>query len=156
MVRLLLASAASALLIAGCASDYDSDSYRGDQPWRMTRVANEYDYEVLDAVLFRSDSANLSDGAAGVIADLAREVRHYTGSMIVVDGYTDTTGTPEGNLDLSHARAERVSDALTHDGVNDRRIETHGFGQTHLAVPTSDDVSEPRNRRIVIRMINPA
>lgn len=147
----LLVSAASLLLLAGCASDrYDSESR---DSWRMSNQDGEIDYEMLDAVLFRNDSAELSDRAARVIEDLAEEARHHPGAPIVVDGYTDTTGSNEHNLTLSHERAESVADALMQAGVNGRRIETHGFGETRLAVPTGDDVSERKNRRVVVRLM---
>ncbi len=154
MSRMMLAVAASALLLSGCADHYDYNAYPdGQAPWRMTQSGNEIDYELLDQVLFRNDSADLSEHAERVIGALANEARRHKGAAIVVDGYTDTTGTPEHNLDLSRARAQSVADALVREGVNDRRIETHGFGETHLAVPTGDEVSEPRNRRVVIRLI---
>jgi outer membrane protein OmpA-like peptidoglycan-associated protein len=155
MLRIVLASAASVLLLAGCADNTDYNSYPGgDSPWRQSRIGNETDYELLDRVLFRNDSAELGENSARVITALADEARKNPGSTIVVDGYTDTTGTPDHNRDLSHARAETVANALMQAGVNGRRIETHGFGETHLAVPTQDQVSEPRNRRVVIRMMS--
>ncbi|MEJ0026387.1 MAG: OmpA family protein [Rhizomicrobium sp.] len=155
MSRIVLASAASVLLLAGCADNTDYDTYPDNQaPWHMTRNDREIDYELLDRVLFRNDSADLSEHAGRVVEALAAEARHHPGATIVVDGYTDTTGSPEHNLDLSHARAGTVADALMEQGVNGRRIETHGYGETHLAVPTADEVSEPRNRRVVIRLTN--
>jgi len=158
MLRVLLASAASLLLLAGCADDTDYNTYPDTQarnaetPWQVTRTAKEIDYELLDRVLFRTDSADLSEHAGQVVQALAEEARHHPGSAIVVDGYTDTTGTAEHNLDLSQARAKTVADALMSQGVNGRRIETHGYGETRLAVPTPDQVSEPRNRRVVVRL----
>jgi len=152
---MVLASAAATLLLAGCAGGYDSEDHRDGQPWRITRVGSETDYELLDAVVFRNDSAELSEHAIRVIADLAGEARQHPGSPIVVDGYTDTTGTHEHNIDLSEARAKSVAAALMREGVNGRRIETHGFGETHLAVATANDVSERRNRRVVIRILAP-
>ncbi|MEJ1970464.1 MAG: OmpA family protein [Rhizomicrobium sp.] len=154
MSRMVLASAASLLLLGGCADRYNYEAYPdGQAPWRMTRNGNEIDYELLDQVLFRNDSADLSDHASRVIAALADEARHQHRTLVVVDGYTDTTGTPEHNLDLSRARADTVAEALRQEGISDHRIETHGFGETHLAVPTPDQVSEPRNRRVVIRLM---
>ena len=158
MSRIVLVSAASLLLLAGCADDTDyntfPDSHAGGarSAWQMTRTDKEIDYEVLDRVLFRNDSADLSEHAGDVVGALAEEARHHPGATIVVDGYTDTTGTPEHNLDLSQARAKTVADALMGQGVNGRRIETHGYGETRLAVPTPDQVSEPRNRRVVVRL----
>jgi len=156
MVRFVLASAASALLLASCAHNNGSVEARGTQPWFLTHNGGESDYELPEAVLFRPNSADLSDRAERVIADLAAEARRFPRSAIVVDGYTDTTGTPDHNRELSRTRADRVADLLTHDGVNGRRIETHGMGESQLAVPTGNGVSEARNRRVVMRLMVPA
>jgi len=153
MLRIAVVSAASAMLLAGCADTTDYNTFPdGQRPWRETRVGHEVDYEVLDQVLFRNDSADLSEHAERVIAALADEAKRQ-GGTVVVDGYTDTTGTPEHNLELSHARADAVAEVLAREGIRDRAIETHGFGETHLAVPTPDETVEPLNRRVVIRVI---
>jgi outer membrane protein OmpA-like peptidoglycan-associated protein len=72
---------------------------------------------------------------------------------IEVDGYTDTTGTHEYNERLSQARADALAFRLVRHGVNRGRIVTHGLGETQLAMPTGNNVSEPRNRRVVIRIL---
>jgi outer membrane protein OmpA-like peptidoglycan-associated protein len=156
MMRIVLLTAASALVLGACADNTDYNTYPdgGNAPWTQSRADHEIDYEIADRVLFRNDSAELGDHADRVIAALAAEARDHRGASIVVDGYTDTTGTPDHNLDLSRERAQTVASALMKEGVNDRRIETHGFGETRLAVPTPDQVSEPRNRRVVIRLMN--
>ncbi len=154
MIRVLTASA-SLLLLAGCTHGYDYNRYPDRQPWTVTHNGEEIDYELLDRVLFDTDSAEISQRAYHVIADIAAEARHHPHSPIVVDGYTDTVGTPEHNLDLSRARAESVADVLVHEGIPSGQIATHGFGETHLAVPTGDQVEERRNRRVVIRILPP-
>jgi outer membrane protein OmpA-like peptidoglycan-associated protein len=154
MSRILLATVSSLLFLAlaGCADDRNYNTFPDGPPWQTSRSGNEVDYVLLDRVLFRNDSADLSEHSSQVIGALAEEARHHPGAAIVVDGYTDTTGTPQHNLDLSQARAQTVADALMGEGVNGRRIVTHGYGETRLAVPTADQVSEPRNRRVVVRL----
>ncbi len=154
MHRALLASA-TVLLLAGCSTMYDRDRYSEVRPYSMTRVGEEIDYELLDEVMFPTDSTALSDRALRAIGEIAAEARHHPGAAIVVDGYTDTVGTPEHNLELSRARALTVADVLVHEGVPRGRITIHGYGETHLAVPTPNQVKERRNRRVVIRLLPP-
>ncbi len=154
MRRVLLASAATALLLGGC-STMREDVFH-EQPWRLTRVAGEVDYELLDSVLFATDSAQLSPRAERVIEDLAVEVRHDNDASVIVDGYTDTVGSPEHNLELSRVRAASVAEALAQNGISRNRIQIHGYGETHLAVPTPDQTKDRRNRRVVIRVLSPA
>jgi len=152
MHRLLLASAA-VLLLAGCSTMHDR--YSDARPYSITREGEEIDYELLDEVLFPTDSAALSDRALQAIGEIAAEARHHPGAPVVVDGFTDTMGAPAHNLELSRARAASVADVLVHEGVARGRITIHGFGETRLAVPTPDQVKERRNRRVVIRLLPP-
>ena len=86
---------------------------------------------------------------ARTLAGVAEVLRHYDKTLINVDGYTDTTGSDQYNLDLSQRRAEAVADILVGGGVAQDRISpAKGFGETHLKVPTGDNVNEPRNRRV--------
>ena len=57
-------------------------------------------------------------------------------TRIEVNGYTDTSGTPEYNQRLSIRRAESVAAELVKDGVPDNAISIQGFGDTQLLVPT--------------------
>ena len=57
---------------------------------------------------------------------------------------------PQYNLGLSIRRAESVKAELIRDGVAANLIDIHGFGETHLLVPTGPGVREPQNRRVEI------
>jgi OOP family OmpA-OmpF porin len=69
---------------------------------------------------------------------------------IVVIGHTDRVGALEYNDALSLKRAEMVRAALIAAGIAPAQIETSGRGEREPAVPTPDDVAEPRNRRVEI------
>ena len=69
---------------------------------------------------------------------------------IVVTGHTDTIGSLDFNDKLSLQRAQRMRDMLVQMGLPTERIQTAGRGKRELLVPTDDNVSEPRNRRVEI------
>jgi len=71
---------------------------------------------------------------------------------IVVIGHTDTVGNLAFNDRLSLARAERLREMLVGLGIPAQRIEAAGRGKRELLVPTEDNVSEPRNRRVEINV----
>lgn len=156
MYRALIAAAGCAVLLAGCSTVYEHERYADARPYHMTRVGQEIDYELLDAVLFDTDSATVSPRARAAIADIALEARRNPQAGIIVDGFTDRVGAPDHNLELSRMRAISVADLLTREGIPASRIQTHGYGETRLAVPTADQVAERRNRRVVIRILPPA
>jgi outer membrane protein OmpA-like peptidoglycan-associated protein len=151
MKRFLVPIAALAALLTGCTTYDDA----GHGMWTMTHHGQEVDYEFMDEVLFAYDSANLSPRAYDAIASIAEDVRHRPHWLVAVDGYTDTVGSQDYNIPLSRDRAQAVADALVHNGVDKHRISAQGFGKTHLAVPTGDNVRERRNRRVVIRLFPP-
>ncbi|MBV8094475.1 MAG: OmpA family protein [Acetobacteraceae bacterium] len=101
-------------------------------------------------VFFDWDKATLTDRARQIIREAADNSRRVQYTRIEVNGYTDTSGTPRYNLGLSIRRAQAVAAELVRDGVPREAISIHGFGQTHLLVPTGPGVREPQNRRVEI------
>jgi outer membrane protein OmpA-like peptidoglycan-associated protein len=89
-----------------------------------------------------------------MVADVAADARGRPEVKVIVDGYTDTTGSQDHNQQLSEARADAVAAVLKRHGINGARISTRGFGESRLAVPTGDQVKEAQNRRVVIRLVD--
>jgi outer membrane protein OmpA-like peptidoglycan-associated protein len=104
-------------------------------------------------VRFATGSAELTDQARRVLDELGKaltseDLRPF---RFRIEGHTDTVGSPAMNQALSERRAAAVRDYLTSRfGVEGARLVTIGLGQTRLAVPTGDNVDEPRNRRVQI------
>ena len=71
---------------------------------------------------------------------------------IMVIGHTDTVGGLEYNDRLSRARADRLREMMVGLGIPPERIQAAGRGKRELLVPTEDNVSEPRNRRVEINV----
>lgn len=153
MIRtpILIAVSAAGLLLAGCGGTMDHDDGR----WFVTRHGEEVDYEMGDQILFPNDSAEIGPHAYDIIASVAEDARHRARSDIEVQGFTDTSGSHDYNMRLSQARAEHVADLLVRHGISARRIVARGYGETRLAVPTPNGVREPRNRRVIIRILAP-
>ena len=101
-------------------------------------------------VFFDWDKATLTDRARQIIKEAADNSTHVQYTRIEVNGYTDTSGTPQYNMGLSIRRANAVKAELIKDGVPPNAIATQGFGETHLLVPTGPGVREPQNRRVEI------
>jgi outer membrane protein OmpA-like peptidoglycan-associated protein len=104
-------------------------------------------------VLFAVNSAELTPQARRVLDELGRALTSADLSpyRFRIEGHTDTTGSADYNMILSERRAQAVRDYLVQQfGISRTRLETIGLGQTQLAVPTGDNVNEPRNRRVHI------
>jgi outer membrane protein OmpA-like peptidoglycan-associated protein len=101
-------------------------------------------------VFFDWDKATLTERARGIIKEAADNSSRVQVTRIEVNGYTDTSGTPQYNMGLSLRRANAVAGELVRDGVSKEAISIQGFGETHLLVPTGPGVREPQNRRVEI------
>jgi len=116
------------------------------------RLGNDLLINMKSDPLFETGSAAFSGRASETFAAIAAVVRKYDSTQLQVNGYTDTSGAPERNQQLTQARAGAIAKALTDDGVDAHRILARGFGDRALKIPTGNGVSEPRNRRIEIRI----
>lgn len=74
------------------------------------------------------------------------------GGDIVATGHTDTTGSSARNDELSRRRAQQVRQMFIERQFPAARIEAAARGERELAVPTADEVDEPRNRRVTIEI----
>ena len=71
---------------------------------------------------------------------------------ILVIGHTDAVGNAEFNDHLSRQRAQRVRGDLVKRGIAVDHIVVSSRGKREPLVPTSEGVSEPKNRRVEINV----
>ncbi len=70
--------------------------------------------------------------------------------VVLVEGFTDSTGDEERNLDLSVRRAAAVKTRLVEAGVDEARVVTAGYGQAYPVASNETDEGRRQNRRIEI------
>ena len=92
----------------------------------------------------------LTDESKVELEKVFGELRRRPLPDIMVIGHTDTMGGLEYNDRLSRARADRLREMLVGLGLPRERIQAAGRGKRELLVPTEDNVSEARNRRVEI------
>lgn len=72
-----------------------------------------------------------------------------------INGFTDSSGTPRENLELSRVRAFAVHDYLVEGGVDEAMLETRYFGSTEeyrIVRNERTEADRDRNRRVTIRI----
>lgn len=103
------------------------------------------------SVLFASGEAELLPPAQARLGKVAKALLEKSpGSMIVVEGHTDTQGSAEFNLDLSERRAKSVRQFLISQGVPDDRIQAKGVGFAQPVAPNKTAEGRANNRRVEI------
>lgn len=105
-----------------------------------------------DDQLFEYDSDVLQASAIVQLQKLGTLIRRNPKATFSVDGYTDSFGTFEYNLDLSQRRADSVKRYLVEVmGINPAQIQTHGFGPTKFRSSPNGSIEEQSpNRRVEV------
>ncbi len=105
-----------------------------------------------DDQLFEYDSDALQASAISQLHKLGTLIQRNPKATFTVEGYTDSFGTPEYNLDLSQRRADSVKQYLVQAmGISPAQVETRGYGQTKFrASPNGSIEEQSANRRVEI------
>ena len=116
-----------------------------------------------DDQLFQYDSADLQPNAIGQLQKLATLIKRNPRATFTVEGYTDSFGPPEYNLDLSQRRADSVKQYLVQAmGISPDQVQTRGYGSSKFLVPPYPTIGPAQpdidaeirrqqpNRRVVI------
>ncbi|MDH6169559.1 OOP family OmpA-OmpF porin [Variovorax boronicumulans] len=103
-------------------------------------------------VFFEVGGTTLTPASQQIMTEALAAALARSGGDIVVTGHTDTKGTGESNDQLSRRRAQEVVQLFVERQFPANRVEAVGRGERDLAVPTADEVDEPRNRRVTIEV----
>ncbi len=96
---------------------------------------------------FEPGTSQLTADSQARLADIVARAQARAGGEIVVTGHTDRQGSLEANDKLSLERAQAIRALLIERGFKADLIDAVGRGEREPAVPTDDEVAEPRNRR---------
>ncbi|MCO5158148.1 MAG: OmpA family protein [Aquamicrobium sp.] len=84
---------------------------------------------------------------------LKRLISRRPGTRILIEGHTDAVGSDASNLALSERRAASLKRVLVREfGIPSRALETVGYGEAYLLVPTQYESWE--NRRVTLRRVD--
>ncbi|MDQ6809797.1 MAG: OmpA family protein [Verrucomicrobiota bacterium] len=115
-----------------------------------------------DDQLFGYDSADLASSAMEQLQKLGTLIKRNQKATFTVEGYTDSLGSGDYNLELSQRRADNVKAYLVQTmAIDPGQIEARGYGASKFLVPpravtpnTPDEQAEIErqkpNRRVVI------
>lgn len=104
-------------------------------------------------ITFRTDSADINSSFYPVLNSVAKVLKKYSNSTVMVSGHTDSTGSAEYNLALSKSRAQSVAAYLQGQGVKSSRFEVLGMGSSNPIASNADSAGRAQNRRVEIKII---
>jgi outer membrane protein OmpA-like peptidoglycan-associated protein len=100
---------------------------------------------------FMTNSRSLDKQGLLTVADITNRLQQEPQAIATIIGKSDTVGSRNYNMHLSHLRADAVRDALVyHDNVAADRVETRWTGETRQRVATPSGVPEESNRVVDI------
>ncbi|MEM6380900.1 MAG: OmpA family protein, partial [Bacteroidota bacterium] len=113
----------------------------------------------LESIAYDFNKSAIRKGAARDLEALAALMQQYKSLKVELTAHTDSRGTTEYNQSLSETRALYAKDFLVEKGINVRRIQTKGMGESQLRNECEDGVncSEEQhsfNRRIEVRILS--
>lgn len=104
----------------------------------------------LGDVLFDTNEARLKEGGVRNVQRLADFFRQYPQRKVMIEGFTDSTGTLSRNQQLSEERAQSVRMALLGMGMSNDRIISRGYGPNYPAASNDTAAGRQMNRRVEI------
>jgi outer membrane protein OmpA-like peptidoglycan-associated protein len=117
------------------------------------KVTREILISIDGDVSFAHGSSNLTARAQELVEKVGKAMAEYPNTKARISGHTDSTGPFKLNKWLSLERARSVKTALVkkHNLAESRILEVEGYADTRKIVDTMR--SEPRNRRVEIRVV---
>lgn len=104
----------------------------------------------LGDVLFGTDLARLNSGGMRTAQQLGAVLQQNPQRTVLIEGFTDSTGTSPHNLELSERRADSVRNALMDQGVTRERIVIRGYGESFPVAANDTAANRQMNRRVEI------
>lgn len=105
-------------------------------------------------LLFDLNRATLKPTAMGNIGKLADFLKQNEDRQVIIEGYTDSSGSDAYNLRLSEQRANSVRDALIRMGVSADRIVARGYGEQYPISSNDSPAGRAMNRRVDVTISN--
>ncbi len=110
-----------------------------DEEFRQVLSANK--------IQFATGSAALLANSQPTIDKIVAIAKRCQGQLRV-EGHTDNVGRGQANLLLSEQRAQAVATALTEQGVDEKRLQVSGYGDTKPRATNDTSSGRAQNRRI--------
>lgn len=105
-------------------------------------------------VLFATNEANLTPNGMSTLRKLADVMAQNPERTVLVEGFTDSTGSSSYNQDLSQRRANAVAAALGSMGVARERIAMKAYGEAFPVAGNDTATNRQMNRRVEVVLSN--
>lgn len=109
--------------------------------------AAAFETVVLRPVNFQSNRADLTQPSRDTLDEIAQRLSAHKDMKVLIEGYTDATGSEQYNRQLGRQRAEAVRDYLVSRGVDAGSLEVASRGPANPVADNRTAEGRARNRR---------
>lgn len=113
-----------------------------------------YEKPVTDSLVlticFKKNSTSLTDSDKALLTRTLEPWTTVKDARLLINGYTDNTGTPLLNEQLSYARARIVSELVKVAGFHEELIQPQGWGEANPLAANDTEENRDKNRRVEI------
>ena len=103
-----------------------------------------------DIMFFDLGQSHMSDEALPALRAIVDFLKSSPENKVDVRGYTDSSGSPNGNLILSRQRARAVLDFLAANGIDPARLTSQGLGPQRPIASNATPRGRATNRRVEV------
>lgn len=101
-------------------------------------------------ILFASGKSVLKQAATSSLDETVSLLNAYPANKVLIEGYTDSTGSKKKNLQLSYDRAQAVYSYFVKKGVKPERFNVVGYGDKNPIASNKTAKGRAQNRRVNI------
>ena len=130
---------------AGPASNNGCPEPNDDDQKRLNQYAK--------TILFDTGKATIKFQSAEVLNQIINVLKKFPKSRFRIEGYTDSTGKKQKNIELSQNRADAVKIYLIQGGIDQSRLESKGYGPEKPIASNKNKKGRELNRRVEINLI---
>jgi OmpA-OmpF porin, OOP family len=105
-----------------------------------------------DRLEFETNASTLKPSSQEQVRNIAEIMKAYPQVTVKFGGYTDNTGSPDQNLQLSRERASSAMNQVAALGVDASRLTAEGYGEQNPIADNATDEGRQRNRRVDINV----
>ena len=159
----LIGGAAGGALGAGAGAYMDKQQTEFERQLASERAQHQIEIErqqneilkltMNSEVSFDFNSDRIKPGFYSPLDKVAEILQRYPRTQIVIVGHTDSVGSEQYNLNLSHRRAIAVADYLVSQGVAAARLGTEGRGEMEPIASNDTAAGREQNRRVELFVV---